>query len=191
MFISKGKKIIQKTSDLVKYILTEEIRNENEGKIKEALEKYENQRRLRIEEMKKDSTFKYPTKASNQDTKPRRTEKGSRRKENNDIMNLIQTTNDLNITGMDKDRRQRSSDRSSEESREDRQRYESVQQGIEDTTDKETQKVDQAVIKKAEEKIGDKNKGKVEITETNITKTEKKHQKDTGTEMKDTRFLNN
>ena len=58
----KLKKNIQKTSDLVKAILPEQLINENEEKIKEALEKYEVQGKLKTEEKKKYITFKYPTK---------------------------------------------------------------------------------------------------------------------------------
>ena len=53
---------IQNTSDLVKAILPEELINENEDQIKEALKKYEDQGKLKTEEKKKDITFNYPTK---------------------------------------------------------------------------------------------------------------------------------
>ena len=56
------KKNIQNTSDLVKAILPEELINENEDKIKEALENYEKQNKVRTEEKTKDITFKYPPK---------------------------------------------------------------------------------------------------------------------------------
>ena len=74
-----------------------------------------------------------PDGASNQYSKPRMTYPDrsanhnygtrSRSKENNDVMDLIQKTNDMHIAGKETNRRQRSRDRSRETSRENRKKY--------------------------------------------------------------------